>query len=70
MIPARSRSPGGRRRKTCRVCSLPSSELQLLEAGLLLGWSARSLSARFGSVTRKDITSHARSCVSEAREEV
>ncbi len=69
MIPARSRSPGGRRRKTCRVCSLPSSELQLLEAGLLLGWSARSLSARFGSVTRKNVAHHQRNCLSEAGKE-
>jgi hypothetical protein len=67
MIPTRSRSPT--RRKPCRVCSLPSSELQLLEAGLLLGWSARSLSARFGSVTRTDISSHQKNCVvSEGKE--
>ncbi len=67
MIPTRSRSPT--RRKPCRVCSLPSSELQLLEAGLLLGWSARSLASRFGTLNRRAVTYHQRNCVSEAGKE-
>ena len=49
-----------RRTKPCRVCSLPATELDLLDAGLSFGWSARSLAARFGTVTRKDITAHTR----------
>jgi hypothetical protein len=48
------------------VCSLPSSELQLLEAGLLLGWSARSLASRFGTLNRRAVAFHAKNCLSEA----
>jgi len=48
---------------------LPASELDLLNGGLLSGWSARSLAARFGSVTRTDIASHQKNCVvSEGKE--
>ncbi len=64
-----SRSPT--RRKTCRVCRLPSSELDLVNGGLMYGWSARSLAARFGSATKKNVAHHQRNCVaSEAKEEV
>jgi hypothetical protein len=69
MIPAGSRSTASRR--PCRVCELPASERDLLEHGLLYGWSARALAARFGSVTRKKVAHHQRNCVaSEAKEEV
>jgi hypothetical protein len=67
MIPARSRSTA--RRRPCRVCELPASELDLVNGGLLSGWSARSLSARFGSVTRKNVAHHQRNCLSEAGKE-
>jgi hypothetical protein len=63
-----SRSPGGRRRP-CRACSLPASELDLLNGGLLSGWSPRSLAARFTSISRKDVAYHAKNCVSEKKEE-
>jgi hypothetical protein len=59
-----------RQGRACRVCSLPASELDLLNGGLTFGWSARSLAARFSSITRKDVVGHARNCVSEKEEEV
>jgi len=65
-----SRNPTGRRPKTCKVCRLPASEADLVNGGLLSGWSARSLAARFTSLTRKDVVFHARNCVSEKKEEV
>ncbi len=67
MTPARSRSPGGRRRP-CRVCQLPASERDLITGGLLSGWSARSLSARFASVTRRDVQGHMQ-CVKNKEED-
>jgi hypothetical protein len=54
----RARSPT----KLCRVCKLPPSEAGLINGGLSAGWSPRRLSARFGTVTRRDITNHARKC--------
>ncbi len=44
---------------------MPASELDLVNGGLLSGWSARSLSARFLALSRKDVSYHARNCVSE-----
>jgi hypothetical protein len=63
----RSRSPT--RRRSCRVCELPASELDLLNGGLLADWSARALAARFTSLTRRDVAYHARNCVSEGEEQ-
>ena len=57
------------RRRPCRVCELPASELDLLEHGLMYGWSARSLAARFTSLTRRDVAYHARNCVSSEKED-
>jgi len=54
----------------CRVCALPPSEADLVTAGLLSGWSPRSLAARFSGINRKDVVGHARNCVSEKEEEV
>ena len=68
MTSVRSRSPGGRRRP-CRVCSLPASELDLLNGGLLSSWSARSLAARFTSISRRNVAYHAKNCLSEAGKE-
>jgi hypothetical protein len=67
VIPAGSRSPT--RRKPCRVCSLPSSELQLLEHGLIYGWSARFLAARFKSLSRRDVQGHMKCAVNKEKEE-
>jgi hypothetical protein len=50
------------------VCALPASEADLVTAGLLSGWSPRSLAARFEGVTRKDVVRHARNCVNEREE--
>lgn len=55
--------------RKCRVCELPVSELDLVNGGLLSGWSPRSLAARFGAITRKDVASHARRCVNERKEQ-
>ena len=66
---ARSRHPTRpRRTKPCKVCRLPASEAGLVDAGLAFGWSPRSLAARFKSLTRSEITAHARRCVSEEKE--
>ena len=46
-------------RKVCRVCVLVSNERDLVEGGLLAGWSPRSIAERFTKLTRKDITRHA-----------
>jgi hypothetical protein len=63
-------SPTRRRPKKCRACSLPAGELELLNGGLLSGWSPRSLAPRFGTLTRKDVAGHMRNCVaSEAGKE-
>ncbi len=64
----RSRSPAGR--KPCKVCRLPASEADLVNGGLLLGWSPRSIAARFKDINRKAVVYHAKNCVSEAKEEV
>jgi hypothetical protein len=48
--------------KKCRVCRLPTSEAELVEGGILIGWSARSISARFSSITRRDVQRHM-SCI-------
>ncbi len=73
MIPAGSRnptSPTRRRPKKCRACSLPASELDLLEHGLMYGWSPRSLALRFGTLNRTAVAYHQRNCVaSEAGKE-
>ena len=53
----------------CRVCALPASEAELVTAGLLSGWSPRSLAARFEGVTRKDVVRHARHCVNQREED-
>jgi len=65
------RSPTGpTRRRPCRVCSLPASELDLLNGGLLSGWSPRSLALRFGTLNRTAVAYHQRNCVvSEAGKE-
>ena len=55
--------------KRCRVCALPASEADLVTGGLLSGWSARSLAARFDGINRKDVVGHGRDCVSEEKEE-
>lgn len=70
----RSRSPasptGPARRRPCKVCRLPASEADLVNGGLLSGWSARSLASRFNTLTRKDVAGHMRNCVvSEAEKE-
>lgn len=63
-----SRRP--RRRKACRLCSLPASEADLVEGGVLSGWSSRSVAARFASINRRDIARHMRNCVvSEEKKE-
>jgi hypothetical protein len=66
-MPARSRIPT--RRKPCKICRLPASELELLEAGLAFSWSPRSLAARFGTVTRKNVVFHARNCIATEEKE-
>jgi hypothetical protein len=64
VIPAGSRNPTRpTRRRSCRVCELPASELDLLNGGLLAGWSPRSLALRFTSLTRRDVQAHMRNCV-------
>ena len=66
-------SGGGRARasptKACRVCHLPSGERDLVEGGHRSGWSPRRLSARFGTISRKDVVRHAKSCDSEEEPE-
>ena len=57
------------RRRSCRVCRLPASEADLVNGGLLSGWSARSLAKKFGTINRKDVVFHAKNCVSEKKEE-
>jgi hypothetical protein len=59
----------GRRPKPCKVCGLPASEADLLNGGLLAGWSPRSLAARFTSINRKDVVFHAKNCVIEKKED-
>jgi hypothetical protein len=56
-------------RKACKVCRLPASELDLVDGGILSGWSPRSLAARFSSINRKDVTNHMQNCVSETKEQ-
>ena len=56
--------------KRCRVCELPASELDLVNGGVLSGWSPRSIAARFATISRKDVTAHMSKCVSEEKEEV
>jgi hypothetical protein len=57
-------------RRKCRVCELPATELDLVEGGILSGWSPRSLAARFKTLTRKDVSAHMCKCVvSEVKEE-
>ena len=50
-------------KRRCRVCSLPASELDLVDGGLLSGWSPRSLAGRFNTLTRKDVSAHMSKCV-------
>jgi hypothetical protein len=66
--PTSPTSPTRRRPKKCRACSLPAGELVLLEHGLKNGWSARSLAARFGTVTRRDVQGHMQ-CVKNKEKE-
>ncbi len=54
---------------TCKVCRLPAGERDLVEGGLLAGWSARSVAERFGTITRKDVVRHAKICDSEGKEQ-
>jgi hypothetical protein len=69
-MPRSPTSPTRRRPKKCRACSLPAGELVLLERGLMYGWSARSLAARFSSLSRRAVVFHQRNCVvSEAEKE-
>ncbi len=53
------KAPRGR----CRVCALIPGERDLLEGGVLSGWSPRSLAARFGTLTRRDVRRHAERCM-------
>jgi hypothetical protein len=55
-------------RPGCRVCALPAGERDLVNGGLLSGWSPRSVAARFTSVSRKDISRHMMMCVNEQEE--
>jgi hypothetical protein len=48
---------------------LPASERDLVEGGMRSGWSPRRLSARFGTVSRKDVVFHAKFCDSEDKEQ-
>jgi hypothetical protein len=57
------------RGRSCRVCRLPASERDLVEGGMRSGWSPRRLSARFGTVSRKDVVFHAKFCDSEDKEQ-
>ncbi len=68
MIPAGSRSTARRRPRKCRVCQLPASEKDLVNGGALSGWSARSLSLRFNTLTRRDVQAHMRNCISSEKE--
>ena len=54
---ARPAKPTGR----CRVCG--AQERHVIDGVLAAGVSPRAIAQRFGSVTRKDITRHARECV-------
>ncbi len=65
-----SPSQGPRSARPCRVCKLPPGERDLVEGGLLSGWSPRSIAARFNRVNRKDISRHMTKCVNEEKEEV
>jgi hypothetical protein len=56
-------------RKACKVCRLPASELDLVDGGILSGWSPRSLAARFSSINRKDVANHMQNCVNESKED-
>ncbi len=56
-------------RPGCRVCALPSGERALLNGGLLAGWSPRRLSARFGTISRKDVIGHMTMCVNAQESE-
>ncbi len=70
MTSARARNPTRlRRTKPCRVCRLPATELDLLNGGLSFGWSARSLAARFGTVTRRDVQGHMQCVKNKAEDE-
>ena len=49
--------------RSCKVCSLPTtSERELVEGAFLAGWSPRSISARFKTLTRTDVRRHAERC--------
>ena len=63
------RPTGPTRRRPCKVCRLPASEADLVNGGLLLGWSARSLAAKFTSISRRNVAYHAKNCLSEAGKE-
>jgi hypothetical protein len=54
--------------KPCRVCHLPSGERDLVEGGHRSGWSPRRLSARFGTISRRDVIGHMTKCVNEQEE--
>ena len=56
-------------RKSCRVCRLPPSEVDLVEGGTLSGWSPRSIAARFTGITRRDVAGHMARCVSQREEQ-
>jgi hypothetical protein len=67
----RSRIPArpGRRPKPCRVCELPTGERDLVNGGLLSGWSPRRLAARFGTLNRRAVAFHAKNCVASSEKE-
>lgn len=57
------------RRASCKVCALPTPEVDLVEGASLSGWSPRSVAARFGTLTRRDVQSHMHKCVVSEKKE-
>ncbi len=54
--------------KPCKVCLLlPPSEAALVEKGILIGWSPRSIAARFNGITRRDVQRHMKCVVNETK---
>ncbi len=51
------------------MCKLAAGERALIVGGMRSGWSARSVAARFTSVSRKDISRHMSGCVNEQESE-
>jgi hypothetical protein len=55
-------------RPGCRVCRLPAREIALVEGVSRLGFGPRSVAARFGTVSRKDVVRHMSGCVNGQEE--